>query len=78
MQKLITDYYNIMPKSIALQIYQGIYNFIKKNSYSQKIIITNYTQKLITDYYLFINTDKIKHYATNFQQPLITKFYHKN
>lgn len=78
MQKSIPDYYKIIPKSIALEIYQGIFNFIKRNTISQKIIIPNYKQKLITDYYPFIKKDKIKNCYSNLRQPLITNFYHKN
>ena len=78
MQKSISHYYKIIPKSIALNIYQGIYNFIKKNTFSQKIIAPNYKQKLITDYYPVIKKDKTKYYYTNLRQTLITNFYHKN
>ena len=79
MQKLIPDYYNIIPKPISLEIYKGIFNFIKRNTISQKkIIIPNYKQKLVTDYYLFIKKDKIKNCYSKLRQPLITNFYHKN
>jgi hypothetical protein len=78
MQKSILDYYKTMPKSIALGLYYGIYNFIKKKAFSEKIVITNYKQKLITDYYSIITKDKTQISSIKLRQPLITEFYHKN
>ena len=78
MSKSITYYYKIMTKSIALEIYKGIYNFIKKKTFYQNINIINYKQKLITDYYSVIPKDKTDISITTLRQPLITEFYHKN
>jgi hypothetical protein len=76
MQQLITNYYTITPKSIALKVYKGLYNYVKNKMFSENTTSHNYKQKLITDYYTYL-PKKVKT-SNNLDQSLITRFYHKN
>ena len=69
MNKLITDFYYPIHKSMTIKVYNGIVSYLKNTFSKDNVNTMKYTQKLITDYYKVIpKKNKVR-------QQLITEFY---